>query len=253
MDQRSGVFPEVPAANVPYLTAEQMRTVDRLMIERYGIVLLQMMENAGRSLAVVARDRFLSGKALGGRVVVLAGSGGNGGGGLVCARRLSAWGAEVEVHLAQPPNALQPATAHQLDALRRMQVPVHVDSSVTEIGEDAALIIDALLGYSLVGAPYGATLRLIEAANAHPSPVLALDVPSGVQATTGETPGAVVHANATLTLALPKTGLKTPPGEAHVGELYLADIGVPPALFGEIEPAIKSSPVFSAGDIVRIV
>ncbi|MBI2964900.1 MAG: NAD(P)H-hydrate epimerase, partial [Chloroflexi bacterium] len=86
------MFPEVSADDLPYLTAEQMRAVDRLMIDRYGIVLLQMMENAGRSLAVVARDRFLGGNALGRRVVELAGSGGNGGGGLVCARRLSAWG-----------------------------------------------------------------------------------------------------------------------------------------------------------------
>lgn len=74
---------------VPYVTTDQMREVDRLMVEEYGIVLLQMMENAGHGLARLVRDRFLGGDARGGRVMVFAGGGGNGGGGLVSARRLA--------------------------------------------------------------------------------------------------------------------------------------------------------------------
>ena len=80
---------------VPFITTDQMREVDRAMIEDYGISLVQMMENAGRNLAQLARQRFLDGDPRGRRVLVLAGTGGNGGGGLVCARRLRNWGAEV--------------------------------------------------------------------------------------------------------------------------------------------------------------
>ncbi len=82
---------------IPTVTTEQMREVDRAMVEDYGIDLLQMMENAGRNLAALARRRFLDGDVAGRRVIVLAGSGGNGGGGMVAARYLHNWGAEIDV------------------------------------------------------------------------------------------------------------------------------------------------------------
>jgi len=82
-------IPRAPTEGVPYVTTDQMREVDRLMVEEYGIVLLQMMENAGRGLARLARDRFLDGDARRRSITVVAGAGGNGGGGLVCARRLA--------------------------------------------------------------------------------------------------------------------------------------------------------------------
>jgi len=89
-------------AEVPYLTADQMRLVDRVMVEKYHIELIQMMENAGRNLAHLARSRFLNGDPRGRIVIVLAGSGGNGGGGFVCARRLENWGANVHVVTTKP-------------------------------------------------------------------------------------------------------------------------------------------------------
>lgn len=95
-------LPRLLAANMPVVTREQMREVDRLMIEEFGIQLLQMMENAGLNLAELAR-LHLDGKPAGRRVVVLAGQGNNGGGGLTAARRLSAWGANVEVVLSAEP------------------------------------------------------------------------------------------------------------------------------------------------------
>ena len=84
--------------DVPYITTEQMIEVDRAMIEDFGIDLVRMMENAGRSLAHLARERFLDGDPRGNRVVVLAGTGGNGGGALVAARRLHSYGASVTVY-----------------------------------------------------------------------------------------------------------------------------------------------------------
>ena len=88
--------------SIPYVTSDQMREVDRLMIEEYGILLMQMMENAGRQLAHLARQRFMDGDPVGKTVLVLAGAGGNGGGGLVAARRLHSWGAHVIVYLPRP-------------------------------------------------------------------------------------------------------------------------------------------------------
>lgn len=95
------LFPTVHESEVPFVTTEQMIEVDRAMIEDYGILLIQMMENAGRNLADLARARFLAGDPNGKRVAVLAGVGGNGGGALVCARRLANWGADVHVFITR--------------------------------------------------------------------------------------------------------------------------------------------------------
>jgi NAD(P)H-hydrate epimerase len=89
------LFPEILASDVPWITTDQMIEVDRAMMEDYSIVLLQMMENAGRCLAILARRRFLQDSPKGRTVWVLAGTGGNGGGALACARRLACWQADV--------------------------------------------------------------------------------------------------------------------------------------------------------------
>ncbi len=236
---------------VPFVTTAQMVEVDRAMIEDAGISLVQMMENAGRALAEVARRRFLGGDALGARVVVLAGSGGNGGGALVCARRLANLGARVSVVLSRPADQMAPVPAHQLDIVRRIGVPVTM-SEPPAAEAAVALVIDGLIGYSLRGDPRGAAATLIRWANASPAPVLALDTPSGVDTTTGRLGDPAIRAAATLTLALPKTGLRAPAGRPHVGELYLADISVPPALYAGPGLELEVGPLFAHGDIVRL-
>ncbi len=105
--------------DVPFLTSAQMVEVDRLMIEDFRIELIQMMENAGRNLAYLARRRFLDGDPVGRRVTVLAGTGGNGGGALVAARRLHNWGAAVRVCLSRGPEQFTQVPRHQLDVLTR--------------------------------------------------------------------------------------------------------------------------------------
>src|SRR6266487_3608257 len=112
------------ASDLPHLTTEQMIEVDRAMMEDARIELIQMMENAGRNLAHLARMRFFDGNPVGKHVVVLAGTGGNGGGALVCARRLHTWGALVQVVLTHPAENFTPVPAHQLDTLQRLQVPL---------------------------------------------------------------------------------------------------------------------------------
>ena len=114
--------------------------------------------------------------------------------------------------------------------------------------KDAELIIDAVIGYSLRGAPRGVTGQLIGAAGGHPAPVLALDIPSGIDATSGRIFDPSIRAAATLTLALAYDQARV-----AVGELYLADIGVPRELYQAEELQLEVSPtLFSKGDIVRI-
>ncbi len=141
------------------------------MIEDFKIDLVQMMENAGRNLADLARARFLNGDPQSRKVTALAGTGGNGGGSLVCARWLHNRGALVTVFAARPGHEFTPVPAHQLEILRRMQVDVSQAGGL-DSAERPELIIDGVIGYSLQGAPRGAAADIIRRANGqgHTSP-----------------------------------------------------------------------------------
>jgi NAD(P)H-hydrate epimerase len=208
---------------VSAVTAEEMREVDRVAVEEVGVGLLQMMENAGRTLAGFARA------LTDGPVVVLAGDGGNGGGGLCAARHLVNHGRDVRVGLDRPAGELTGAAATQHRILRGTDATLG-DTERAALGlDDAGLVVDALVGYGLAGAPRGRVGDWIGACNAAAAPVLSLDVPSGVDATTGDRPGVAVDADHVLTLALPKTGLSgTGTG------LWLADIGLPRTVFRRV-------------------
>ena len=236
--------------DIPFITTDQMREVDRLMIDEYHIGLEQMMENAGRNLARLAVDRFFGGAPANKRVIVLAGSGGNVGGGLVAARRLAGWGANVSVHLTREPAELAGVPAVQLAALSGLGFGVA--SGISAAGGETDLIIDAIIGYSLSGPPAGIAAEMITFANDSLAPVLSLDVPSGLDSTTGEPHQPTVSADATLTLALPKVGLKTEPARVHVGELYVGDIGIPAAMYRAESLEIEISHIFDDGDVVRV-
>jgi NAD(P)H-hydrate epimerase len=244
---------EIPYTNleIPFIDATQMREVDRAMIQDYHIELIQMMENAGRSLAHLARMRFLNGEPENQRVVILAGTGGNGGGALVCARHLHNWGAQVHVVVARPAMNFKPVPAHQLDILQRMQVSV-IPAHKVDQAKAAQLIIDGLIGYSLKGTPYGDTAYLIKWSNSQNSPVLSLDTPSGLDTSTGTLYHPAIRATATMTLALPKEGLRAPGVKDHVGELYLADISVPPSLYLQPGLAIQIGPLFAESELLRL-
>jgi len=226
----------------PAVTAEQMQEVDRIAVEEFGLGILQMMENAGRNLAenvlyMLNGDR--------GEVTVLAGSGGNGGGGLCCARHLHNRGFRVWVVLSKEAAALTGAARNQLQILQAAGLQPVAPSQAEEVIRRAEIVVDALIGYSLHGAPRGKAAELIELCNQHASRVLSLDVPSGLDATTGEAPGLVVHPERTLTLALPKTGLQRVPRE-----LYLADIGIPPEVFQRL--GLSFEPPFGERYWVRL-
>lgn len=230
-------FPTAPASSIPAVTAEQMREVDRVAVEDLDLLLIQMMENAGVRLADLALRRFQPGA-----VAVLCGRGGNGGGGLVAARHLANRGVRVAVTLGEDRSRLGEVPGHQLAILERMDVPI-VPEPV-----EAELVLDALIGYSLRGDPRGRAAELIRWANEQEAPVCSLDVPSGLDATSGDTGDPCVRATATLTLALPKAGLAAAPG--IVGELYLADISIPPGLYSRI--GIRVDPIFATGSTLRL-
>jgi NAD(P)H-hydrate epimerase len=212
---KSFSFDELPA-----VSEAQMREVDRLMIDDFHIDLLQMMENAGRNLAELSLRAFAPAS-----VLVLAGSGGNGGGGLVAARHLTNRGVQVSMVLSHNESSMAPVPRHQLDILARMDV------TLLNQPESADLVIDALIGYSLHGDPSGHTAELIDWANSQGGPVLSLDVPSGLDVTAGKASHPCVSAAATMTIALPKLGLRN----VQIGDLYVADISVPAALYRQLE------------------
>ncbi|MEX2047898.1 MAG: NAD(P)H-hydrate epimerase [Chloroflexota bacterium] len=236
------------AGAIPAITFAQMREVDRLMIDTLGVTLEQMMENAGRALAELAR-RGLRG-VRGERIAVLAGPGGNGGGALVAARRLSVWGASVSVVLATSRSGLHEVPAHQLAILSRMEVEVLGPSAVPPELARSAMILDGVLGYGLAGAPRGYAAALIDAANASGRPIIALDVPSGLPGSAGPPYGPTIRAHQTLTLALPKVELLDPAARPYVGELFLADISVPALVYRAI--GLDVGPIFADADIVPL-
>ncbi len=240
-------FPTTDLQSIPHLSTAQMVEVDRAMMEDFRIELMQMMENAGRNLAHLARMRLLDGDPRGKSVWVLAGSGGNGGGALVCARRLLNWGAKVHVATTKSPAEFRGVPAHQLGILQRMGAKITV--GVPSPAEPPALVVDGIVGYSLRGHPRGIAADMIRAANALPAPVLALDVPSGI-GTDGAVQSPAIHATATMTLALPKIAFRHAEVLTLTGELYLADISVPPELYAAMGVSVEH--IFAESDIVRL-
>ena len=219
---------------MPAVDADEMREVDRVAVDETGPSLLQMMEHAGLETAQTALD-MLGKRWAERRVVVLAGSGGNGGGGLCAARHLASRGVSVLAVLTRPTTGVEGALATQLRTLQEAPARVIHWSDAFDVSE-AHLVIDAVIGYGLRDAPRGAEMALIRAAQASLAPTLSLDVPSGVDADSGTAPGVAVHPDRTLTLGLPKRGLR----RGNAGELWLADLGIPPGVYARAGLAFPS-------------
>ena len=248
-------IPAIALESVPAVTADQMAEVDRLAVDVYGITLPQMMEQAGSHLASVAAAE-VGGDLVDRNFLVAVGPGNNGGGGLVAARHLVNRGARVQVVLARPARRLSEAGRHQLSTLLEMGVSCCMavyDISDAEIDDElkaADLVIDAVLGYRGRGAPHDEVAALIERIVSAEDRMLSLDVPSGIDSDTGTAGPLAIRSRSTMTLALPKTGLLTEAGRDHAGRLYLADIGLPAALYGRMDLTVEAP--FSAGRIVRL-
>lgn len=238
-------IPLVAGSALPTLDLAQSREMDRLMIEEIGVPLERMMENAGRAVAIVARAR-LGGSVGSCRIAVYAGRGGNGGGALVAARHLANAGAQVQIVTATDAERLAPTTKSQWDIARAMGIPSEVGPArPTSID----LILDGIHGYSLKGEPRRETAQLIETFGT--TPIVSVDVPSGLEVASGSLRNTHARAAATVALAAPKHGTLSHANREAVGSVYVADISVPAVVFDRLGATVEGR-VFDRGGVVRL-
>ncbi len=211
--------------------AEQMRKVDQVAQERFGLSTAVLMENAGLASARVAARMLPAG----GRIVILAGKGNNGGDGLAAARHLANWGAKVLVVAAEK-NMKGPA-ATNLEIIRQMGLEIleaapRDNRRIEALLLTADLVIDALLGTGITGPPQGIAADLINSLSGRTGPILSLDLPSGTNSL-GEVFQPHVKASCTVTFGAPKVGTLLYPAAAQTGKVYLADLGIPQSLIAQ--------------------
>src|SRR6266700_3980675 len=232
-------------AGVVYVTAEEMRKIDDVTIQEFRVDVLVLMEKEGRATATLAKQ-MLRETTFGKRVACLVGGGNNGGDGMVAARHLANWGAEVNVIVGATKDRMKNVPLEQLHVLEKMGIPILLGDYNLR---DYDLLIDGLIGYGLQGNPRDKVAVMIKDANASGRPILALDLPSGMNATTGEAYDPCIKATATITLGLPKTGFLTPGASPYIGDLFLADISIPHRVY---ESFRLQKTLFQADTIVKI-
>ncbi len=218
------------------LNAEEMKACDEKATGELGLPSICLMENAGRGCAEAILDHLE--EEGGAHVTLCCGSGNNGGDGYVVARCLANAGVEVTVLSTVPGTRLKGDAAVMRQVAERMGLEIldlDDESEVPDLRE-TDLIVDALLGTGASGAPRGVAARLIAAMGDGSVPVWSVDIPSGVDASTGEVAGVVVQAAHTLCMAAPKRGLLLPPGRDFTGELSIVDIGY------ELESLLEGEP-----------
>lgn len=222
---------ETKKRTVRPLAREEVRSLDARAAEELGLPTLVLMENAGRGAAAWLRDEGLRGTIESSRVLIVCGPGNNGGDGGVVARHLDAWGASVRVVWLAARDRLRGDAALQRDVLARSGVEQTFHAADAS-GLDALLaqadwVVDALLGTGLTRPVEGAFLAAITALNRSGKPILALDLPSGLDADRGVPLGAAVQARATATFVAPKLGFSAPGASAYTGTVVVVDIGLP--------------------------
>jgi NAD(P)H-hydrate epimerase len=202
----------------PLYDAEGMRAVDRWAIEERGVPSLQLMETAGRAVAEAVAELAPQGP-----VRVICGKGNNAGDGLVAARLLAGMGFEAEALLLWPAEELSGDAAANLERFRAE----HVTGGLDERLADSGAAVDAVFGTGFSGSPREPAAAAIDAINRCGAPVVACDIASGVDASTGEVEGMAVEADVTVSFHAAKLGHLVAPGKWHTGELQVAPIGIP--------------------------
>ncbi|BAF58838.1 predicted Carbohydrate kinase [Pelotomaculum thermopropionicum SI] len=222
------------------VTAGEMKALDKAAIEEYGISGLVLMENAGRQVAEVVRQ--VLGEVRGRVITVFIGKGNNGGDGLVAARHLLNMGAEVKVM------ALADTAEITGDALVNLEIWQKMGQRVYSLRHgdginivrlalmNTDLIVDAIYGTGFKGRVAEKAGRIIEVLNGSGKPVVAVDIPSGLEADTGRVNGPCLRAAHTVTFGLPKLGLLLEPGAGYAGRLHVADISIPAGLVSKAAP-----------------
>jgi hydroxyethylthiazole kinase-like uncharacterized protein yjeF len=221
------------------VTSKQMQDLDAAAINQYNIPGIELMENAGRSTvdAIVARFGSPAGK----RVTIFVGPGNNGGDGLVIARLLHLQGGCPEVYMLVAGDTLKGDAKTNFELLAQLPVPVHYllnHDTISTIKDPLAkswLVVDSLFGTGLTRDIVGRFAKAIKAINDANCPVVAVDIPSGLCSDTGKPLGSCVCADLTMTFGLAKIGQVSYPGKSYVGELVIADIGIPSAAVHQLD------------------
>ncbi len=209
------------------VSGAEMKEIDRRTIEEFGIPSLTLMENAGRSVAEIVTGILPSPKS---SIFLFCGKGNNGGDGLVAARYLAKRHYPVQIFLFCQPSDLKNDPAINFKKLSGLNIPIHViPSDVLGAPEVAKtdLMVDALFGVGLKSDLREPYLRVVQTINRSGKRVVAVDVPSGLDADTGEVRGVAVRATVTATLGLPKKGLYEKEGPRYAGQIRIVDIGIP--------------------------
>ncbi|TMQ63127.1 MAG: NAD(P)H-hydrate dehydratase [Candidatus Eisenbacteria bacterium] len=262
-----------PPTTTRLVTAEQMADLDRAAIQGRGIPALRLMERAGKEAAHAIAEWWKSsglsrrpkaagpvergkrppvalpglGAASAGPVLILCGRGNNGGDGLEAARQLKAAGFVVRALVASDEESLSVDSQASYEACVKGRVPVTLlpdprawgpGSEAADAMERAAFLVDALLGTGSKGRPRGAVAAAIELAMASGKPIASIDLPSGVDGSTGHVESPAIRADFTVTLALAKVGLALEPGREHAGAVEVVDIGIPPDLVEATQPSV---------------
>lgn len=234
------------------VTGSEMTEIDRRTISETGILGVELMERAGAEVvaAIAARWDGLAGL----KVAVLCGKGNNGGDGFVVARLLAAGGGRVRVFLAAELSSVQGDAAEHLQRYEKTggEVEVlHNDLTILDAGlADCDLVIDALLGTGLKSAPRPHIARVIERVGVAKRPVVAVDMPSGVESASGRVQGACIEAVLTVTFGVAKLGQMFYPGRSYCGTLHLADIGFPAAIVASVPASAYLLSAESLGPLI---
>jgi NAD(P)H-hydrate epimerase len=225
---------------IPVLSRAQMRAFDAYAIQTCAVPSLVLMENAGRGATEILVRELLGGDVQGAHILVVCGTGNNGGDGFVVARHLLGLGAEPVVYVLGDTARLTPDARANLDAWRGLDGPVREGPADTLLAQLAAelaeadAVVDALFGTGLDRPIEGPLADAVRAVNDSTVPCFALDVPSGLDAETGAELGVAIRAQATATFAHEKLGLLTPNGSLCSGRVHVVDIGVPAALVAHV-------------------
>ncbi|MGY8769416.1 MAG: NAD(P)H-hydrate epimerase [Pirellulales bacterium] len=220
--------------NHPYLNRQQSREIDRIAIEKYGMLGLVLMENAGRGCAELLLKQNPQ------HVVICCGPGNNGGDGLVIARHLDLHQVSVHVLMFREPNLLRGDAAANWNILEQSDIPYTIwndsntDKQLNESLAKSDWIVDALLGTGSQGEPKPPYDRVIQSINAQPVQVMAIDIPSGLDCDTGDAGTSTIQANITATFVAQKIGFQQPNANKYLGEVHVIDIGTPQCLLREV-------------------
>ena len=242
---------------IPVLSRDQVRAFDRAAIETHGVPSLVLMENAGRGVVDAIERHWPERKLADAKAVVVSGLGNNGGDGFVVARHLLSRGAHVEVFLLRSASKLTGEARIHFDAMGGLGiVPRELGADLAPLREalaSATFVVDALFGTGLSRPIEGADAAVIEAIQHAGRPVVAVDIPSGLDADTGATLGTALKADLTVTFAAHKLGLLTPGGAGHAGKVIVADIGVPGPSVGSAGSNESAARLLTRSDVAGLL